>query len=199
MQCACAILCFVGLSFVVHAEEEEMLPLLAAPSPYDTPLQAEIAQLVEMAMMNRETATQDLTSYLQFRLNLSSEQEQTYGERLVDDMIFLVESDVLNETVTDTVAEEVLNFENMLDGEQIVVWQTAKDAIRKILNDEKIAKENMPINNDIVIHTEAEAQLYMKQNNVTPTSLFMPDDDDSAGAASDASVVSIEEMQTRRK
>ena len=197
MQLVCTVLCFVGLPFVVYAEEE-MIPLSAAPSPYDNPVQAEIAQVVEMMIMNREKATQELTPYLQFRLDLSSDQQKEYGERLVDDMLFSIESEVSGETVQDSVTEAISNFENMLNGEQLVIWQTVKDTIRRIMENEKNMRAELPINNDIVIHSEAEEQLFMKQNNVTPTSLFMPKNDDGAADAG-APVMSVKELQTHRK
>lgn len=173
----CAAFCFACLPFTVCAEEED-IPLAAAPSPYDNPIQAEIMQIVEMIMANQESAARDLASFLQIKLSLSPKQENEFGERLVDDMMFLIESEVQGEPVPDFTAEKILNFEETLQDEQIVIWQTVKDSVRRIMEEEKLMRAELPVNNDIVIHSEAEAELYMKQNNVTPTSLFSPADDD---------------------
>lgn len=172
----CAAFCFACLPFTVCAEED--IPLAAAPSPYDTPIQAEIMQIVEMIMANQESAARDLASFLQIKLSLSPKQENEFGERLVDDMMFLIESEVQGEPVPDFTAEKILNFEETLQDEQIVIWQTVKDSVRRIMEEEKLMRAELPVNNDIVIHSEAEEKLYMKQNNVTPTSLFRPADDD---------------------
>lgn len=173
----CAAFCFACLPFTVCAEEE-YIPLAAAPSPYDNPIQAEIMPIVEMIMANQESAAKDLASFLQIKLSLSPKQENEFGERLVDDMMFLIESEVQGEPVPDCTAEKILNFEYTLQDEQIVIWQTVKDSVRRIMKEEKLMRAELPVNNDIVIHSEAEEKLYMKQNNVTSTSLFRPADDD---------------------
>lgn len=179
--CICISFFLMGMSSIVFAEEEN-IPLENAPS-YNEILLRNVMPSINMITSDRDGAINDLTISLKNELELSPEQNVNYGRPLIDDVVFSIENEVYGESIQDSVLEEIYKFENTLSVDQMKIWNAAKEEIRNKVNQQKIIDSNMVKNNDIVIHTEIEEKLYMKQNNITPTTLFKPSFDENTASA----------------